>query len=118
MEYITDQEEISGDDQGRNKRSLKIVNNKSEQLLNFISNYRQVAELPKPKLQKISIRPVIEKVLRLMESEFQNKNITLSTNIRDYMVMADRKNAGTQSYQSSYKCPACCRGFGQWKNKD
>ena len=75
----------------RNKESLKIVNNKSEQLLNFINNYRQVAELPKPKLQKISIRPVIEKVLRLMESEFQNKSITVSTNIRDYMVMADEK---------------------------
>ncbi|WP_049038013.1 sensor histidine kinase [Elizabethkingia anophelis] len=91
MEYITDQEEISRDDQEEIKESLKIVNNKSEQLLNFINNYRQVAELPKPKLQKISIRPVIEKVLRLMESEFQNKSITVSTNIRDYMVMADEK---------------------------
>ncbi|UTF93883.1 sensor histidine kinase [Elizabethkingia anophelis] len=91
MEYITDQEEISRDDQEEIKESLKIVNNKSEQLLNFINNYRQVAELPKPKLQKISIRPVIEKVLRLMESEFQNKSITVSANIRDYMVMADEK---------------------------
>ncbi|KUY30435.1 sensor histidine kinase [Elizabethkingia ursingii] len=91
MEYITDQEEISGDDQEEIKESLKIVNNKSEQLLNFINNYRQVAELPKPKLQKISIRPVIEKVLRLMESEFQNKNITLTTSIKDYMIMADEK---------------------------
>ncbi|KUY17265.1 histidine kinase [Elizabethkingia miricola] len=91
MEYITDQEEISRDDQEEIKESLKIVNNKSEQLLNFINNYRQVAELPKPKLQKIFIRPVIEKVLRLMESEFHNKNITLSTNIRDYMIMADEK---------------------------
>ena len=26
-----------------------------------------------------------------MESEFQNKSITVSTNIRDYMVMADEK---------------------------
>ncbi|WP_086983754.1 sensor histidine kinase [Elizabethkingia anophelis] len=91
MEYITDQEEISRDDQEEIKESLKIVNNKSEQLLNFINNYRQVAELPKPKLQKISIRPVIEKVLRLMESEFQNNSITVSANIRDYMVMADEK---------------------------
>lgn len=45
MEYITDQEEISRDDQEEIKESLKIVNNKSEQLLNFINNYRQVAEL-------------------------------------------------------------------------
>lgn len=91
MEYITDQEEISRDDQEEIKESLKIVNNKSEQLLNFINNYRQVAELPKPKLQKISIRPVIEKVLRLMESEFQNKNIILTANIKDYMILADEK---------------------------
>ncbi len=53
-----------------------------------------------------------------MESEFQNKSITVSVNIRDYMVMADEKNAGTQSYQSSYKCFACGGGFGQWKNKN
>ncbi|MDX8571841.1 ATP-binding protein [Elizabethkingia sp. HX QKY] len=91
MEYITDQDEISRDDQEEIKESLKIVNNKSEQLLNFINNYRQVAELPKPKLQKISIRPVIEKVLRLMESEFQNKNIILTANIKDYMILADEK---------------------------
>ncbi|KAF5308747.1 hypothetical protein FQR65_LT17989 [Abscondita terminalis] len=35
MEYITDQEEISGDDQEEIKESLKIVNNKSQQLLSY-----------------------------------------------------------------------------------
>lgn len=91
MEYITDQESISTDDQEEMKESLRIVNNKSEQLLTFVNNYRQVAELPKPKIQKVFIKPVIEKVLRLMESEFQNKKITLTTNIREYQIMADEK---------------------------
>ncbi|ASW75177.1 histidine kinase [Chryseobacterium piperi] len=91
MEYITDQESISTDDQDEMKESLRIVNNKSEQLLTFVNNYRQVAELPKPKIQKVFIKPVIEKVLRLMESEFQNKKITLTTNIREYQIMADEK---------------------------
>ncbi|MDE5449713.1 sensor histidine kinase, partial [Elizabethkingia meningoseptica] len=91
MEYITDQESISQEDQEEIKESLRIVNNKSEQLLSFINSYRQVAELPKPKIQKVSIKPVIEKVLQLMESELQNKNITLVTNIKNYQILADEK---------------------------
>ncbi|AQX05223.1 histidine kinase [Elizabethkingia meningoseptica] len=91
MEYITDQESISQEDQEEIKESLRIVNNKSEQLLSFINSYRQVAELPKPKIQKVYIKPVIEKVLQLMESELQNKNITLVTNIKNYQILADEK---------------------------
>lgn len=91
MEYITDQESISQEDQEEIKESLRIVNNKSEQLLSFINSYRQVAELPKPKIHKVFIKPVIEKVLQLMESELQNKNITLVTNIKNYQILADEK---------------------------
>ena len=91
MEYIADQEEVTAEDQEEMRDSLKIINNKSEQLLSFVNSYRQVAELPKPRLERILLQPIFDKAVRLMSSEFQNKGITLEVEKTDLSIMADEK---------------------------
>ena len=89
LEYLTEQEKLSEDDQEEIKESLKIINSKSQQLLHFIDSYRQIAELPKPKKTKINLKNVIEKAAKIFETEFKNNKIALHFSSKDYFVKAD-----------------------------
>lgn len=91
MEYLTEQEKMSRDDQQEMKESLKIVNSKSQQLLHFIDSYRQIAELPKPKKEEFDLKPTIENVLKIFETEFSSKQISLKTKLQHMIISADEK---------------------------
>ncbi len=91
LEYITEQEEINQEDQNEMKESLKIINSKSQQLLHFIDSYRQVAELPKPKKNRFNLKKGIENVLKIFETEFKNKNIEVSLQLKDFYINADER---------------------------
>ena len=69
--------DIQDEDQEEIKDSLKIINSKSQQLLHFIDSYRQIAELPKPKKTRINLRNIIEKVVKIFETEFKNQKIKM-----------------------------------------
>ncbi len=89
LEYLTDQQELTHEDQKEIKDSLKIINSKSQQLVHFIDSYRQIAELPKPKKTRLNLRMVLENVLKIFESEFKTQNIDLIYTAQDYFVLAD-----------------------------
>lgn len=91
LEFIAQQEEISTDDQEEMKQSLKIINTKSNQLLHFVNDYRQVAELPKPNLVPHSIKNVLENVVNLMQAEFNKKDIALNYDVDDMVLTIDKK---------------------------
>lgn len=91
LEYITEQEEINQEDQNEMRESLKIINSKSQQLLHFIDSYRQVAELPKPKKNRFNLKKGVENVLKIFETEFKNKNIEVSLQLKDFYINADEK---------------------------
>ena len=55
LEYIANQDVVEKEDQQEMKESLTIISSKSKQLLNFVDDYRQVAELPKPVFTTISL---------------------------------------------------------------
>lgn len=91
LEYITEQEELTKEDQDDIKDSLKIINSKSQQLLHFIDSYRQVAELPKPKKTHFNLKNCVENVLKIFNTEFKNKNIEIVLNLKDFHIKADEK---------------------------
>lgn len=91
LEYISKQDEINKEDQEEMRQSLQIINSKSHQLLTFIDSYRQVAELPKPQIQTISIKTILENVLNLMQPEFDKNKIQIQSKIDEISLQADKK---------------------------
>lgn len=91
LEYIANQEVIEKEDQQDMQESLMIINNKSKQLLNFVDDYRQVAELPKPVFNTISLTHIVESALNFLKPEFEKNNITIVNSLESQVIFADQK---------------------------
>lgn len=91
LEYIANQETVEKEDQEDMKESLMIISSKSEQLLSFVDDYRQVAELPKPVLREIPLSGVAESALRFLKPEFDKNGIRTTVSWEEHHVAADRK---------------------------
>jgi len=91
LEYIANQDVIEKEDQQDMQESLMIINNKSKQLLNFVDDYRQVAELPKPVFKTISLTHIVESALNFLKPEFEKNNIKIINSLENQVVFADQK---------------------------
>ena len=91
LEYIANQEVIEKEDQQDMQESLMIINSKSKQLLNFVDDYRQVAELPKPVFKTISLTQIVESALNFLKPEFEKNNIKIVNSLENQVVFADQK---------------------------
>jgi len=91
LEYIANQEVVEKEDQEEMKESLMIINSKSKQLLNFVDDYRQVAELPKPVFKTISLTNIVESALNFLKPEFEKNQITIINSLESQMIFADQK---------------------------
>ncbi|UKB81482.1 sensor histidine kinase [Chryseobacterium sp. MEBOG07] len=91
LEYIANQDVVEKEDQQEMKESLTIISSKSKQLLNFVDDYRQVAELPKPVFKTISLTQIVKSALNFLKPEFEKNNITIINSLEDQMILADQK---------------------------
>ena len=91
LEYIANQEVVEKEDQEEMKESLMIINSKSKQLLNFVDDYRQVAELPKPVFKTISLTQIVESALNFLKPEFEKNQIKIINSLENQVIFADQK---------------------------
>ncbi len=91
LEYIANQEVVEKEDQEEMKESLMIINSKSKQLLNFVDDYRQVAELPKPVFKTISLTNIVESALNFLKPEFEKSQIEIINSLENQVIFADQK---------------------------
>lgn len=91
LEYISNQDVVDKDDQEEMKESLSIINSKSKQLLSFVDDYRQVAELPKPILKSVSLKNIAESGVNFLKQEFEKNQIKVILNLEDHTVSVDQK---------------------------
>ncbi|KAB1231597.1 sensor histidine kinase [Chryseobacterium viscerum] len=91
LEYIANQDVVEKEDQQEMKESLTIISSKSKQLLNFVDDYRQVAELPKPVFKTISLTQIVKSALNFLKPEFEKNNITIINSLEDQTISADQK---------------------------
>lgn len=91
LEYIANQDVVEKEDQQEMKESLTIISSKSKQLLNFVDDYRQVAELPKPVFKTISLTQIVKSALNFLKPEFEKNNITIINSLENQTISADQK---------------------------
>jgi len=91
LHYLFMQDEMDQEEKTEIKDSLEIIHSRSQELLHFINNYRQVAQLPKPQRKPTMIQPVLEDVLAFMQSEFKNHNIQINKNLQNVLLHIDIK---------------------------
>ena len=59
------------------KRSLKVINKRSEGLLSFTETYRTLTRIPPPRFQSVNGNLMLEEIATLFEVESKEKGITL-----------------------------------------
>ncbi len=58
-------------------KGLELIENRSDGLVQFIANYREVTRLPKPNFSLINARELLDMVLMLFEGKRREKNIRM-----------------------------------------
>lgn len=59
------------------KLGLKTIENRSKGLVNFVNAYRDYTNIPKPNLQKLEVRELIQNLLGLMGQDMQYAGVLL-----------------------------------------
>ena len=59
------------------KESLDIISDSSHHLIEFVNTYRQITGIARPVRQKIDLRKVIEKTIKLNEQLLSEKNVNV-----------------------------------------
>ncbi|MDW8210394.1 MAG: ATP-binding protein [Cytophagales bacterium] len=73
--------------------ALKTIQRRSEGLMRFISDFRNLTQLPEPHLKNVAVAEIFEHILRLMESDLKANEIAYHTEIipSSLMITADRE---------------------------
>ncbi|RZL42414.1 MAG: GHKL domain-containing protein [Pedobacter sp.] len=76
-QMITNKESLNTEDLADLKPALQTIKRRSEGLLDFVKDYRLIAELPTPNTQQHSIGEILQHVKVLMQPLARTKNIEL-----------------------------------------
>jgi len=59
----------------RLKRSINVIRNRSESLLNFTETYRNLTRIPPPEFHAVDLKPMLERLQILFEPDFKERSI-------------------------------------------
>ena len=57
--------------------SIKTIQKRSSGMLDFVDDYRRLTRIPTPKIEKVLIKPFLERVVKLMEAELNSNHVEL-----------------------------------------
>jgi two-component system, NtrC family, nitrogen regulation sensor histidine kinase NtrY len=70
--------------------SLNTIQKRSDGLLHFVENYRKLTKVPKPRLEKVYVKPLLESVNNLMSHALARNTITVTVSAEEDMdIMLD-----------------------------
>ncbi|UXP30568.1 ATP-binding protein [Reichenbachiella agarivorans] len=97
LEQVIDEnfnvKEISKDDIQDFHMAVQTIHRRSESLIKFVSDFRNLTRIPIPKRSSISITELFQTILTLLRRDIQDQNIIVSTEIQpaDICISADRE---------------------------
>jgi nitrogen fixation/metabolism regulation signal transduction histidine kinase len=63
------------------KNAVKTIQKRSEGLIHFVENYRNLTKIPKPNFETFRVSLLVERVYNLMKNEFNENNIKFNRSI-------------------------------------
>jgi signal transduction histidine kinase len=84
--------ELSDDDVSDIRESVRTIHERSEGLYDFVEKYREVTRIPEPEIVKINVRNLIDRIIKLMGTEFERNGIQIITEFKkpSLTIKADR----------------------------
>ncbi len=61
--------------------SLQTISRRSEGLIRFVKEFRNLTHIPKPRLSEVAIKPLLDEVAMLHKKELADRSITISVNV-------------------------------------
>jgi signal transduction histidine kinase len=89
---LLEDDEMDDDTKKELKKGLTIIKKRSHHLTSFVNSYRQLAELPSPNKEKISLTKTIQNTLSLFQQQFKENNIKINFKTSErQQINADKK---------------------------
>ncbi len=72
--------------------SLQTISRRSEGLIRFVKEFRNLTHIPKPRLSEVSIKTLLDEVAMLHKKELADRNIIISVNVfpENLLVQVDK----------------------------
>jgi len=72
--------------------SLQTISRRSEGLIRFVKEFRNLTHIPKPKLAEIAVKPLLDEIATLHKKELADRSITIEVTVTpdNLTVMADK----------------------------
>lgn len=90
IESTKQKDQLSLNNLQKIERGAKTIKSRSENLLEFLDDYRQLIKIPKPKPESVNFENLLMEMKELFKSELEKNNIILQTTIEANIVYADR----------------------------
>jgi two-component system nitrogen regulation sensor histidine kinase NtrY len=72
--------------------SLKTISKRSEGLIRFVKEFRNLTHIPKPRLSEVPVKPLLEETALLHKKELADKDILINVEVdpENLFIMADK----------------------------
>jgi signal transduction histidine kinase len=89
---ISHEEDIKNDELPDMHLSLQTISRRSEGLIRFVKEFRNLTHIPKPKLAEIAVKPLLEEMAMLHKKELADQGVAVSVSVEpeNLFVLADK----------------------------
>jgi two-component system, NtrC family, nitrogen regulation sensor histidine kinase NtrY len=86
------EQDIKKDELGDMHLSLQTISRRSAGLIRFVKEFRNLTHIPKPKLNEIPVKPLLEELAMLHKKELADNRITITCSVEpeNLFILADK----------------------------
>lgn len=89
---IRHEQDIKNDELGDMHLSLQTISRRSEGLIRFVKEFRNLTHIPKPRLAEVPVKPLLEEMAMLHKKELADRGISVNCSVEpeNLFILADK----------------------------
>jgi len=89
---ISHEQDIKKDELGDMHLSLQTISRRSEGLIRFVKEFRNLTHIPKPKLAEVAVKPLLEEMAMLHKKELADHGVAITVTVEpeNLFILADK----------------------------